>query len=36
LVAGLPEGGVVALGGGHCLHRDVPDEWLAAVAAIIG
>jgi pimeloyl-ACP methyl ester carboxylesterase len=35
LVAGLPEGRVVALGGGHCLHRDVPDEWLAAVAAII-
>jgi hypothetical protein len=22
----------VALDGGHCLHRDLPDRWLAAVA----
>ena len=36
LAAGLPEGHVIALDGGHCLHRDVPGEWLAALAAIIG
>jgi len=27
---------VIALDGGHCLHRDAPGEWLAALAAIIG
>jgi len=36
LAAGLPEGHVIALDGGHCLHRDAPGEWLAALAAIIG
>ena len=31
----LPAGHVVELDGGHCLHRDAPAEWLAAVAAIL-
>ena len=31
-----PPGHVVGIAGGHCLHRDAPDEWLAAVEAIIG
>jgi pimeloyl-ACP methyl ester carboxylesterase len=26
----------VELDGGHCLHRDAPAEWLAAVAAMLG
>jgi pimeloyl-ACP methyl ester carboxylesterase len=29
----LPAGHFVELPGGHCLHRDVPDRWLAAVTA---
>jgi pimeloyl-ACP methyl ester carboxylesterase len=32
----LPGGHVVELDGGHCLHRDAPAEWLAAVAAVLG
>jgi pimeloyl-ACP methyl ester carboxylesterase len=31
----LPAGHLVELDGGHCLHRDAPAEWLAAVAAIL-
>jgi pimeloyl-ACP methyl ester carboxylesterase len=31
----LPPGHVIGIDGGHCLHRDAPDEWLAAVEAII-
>jgi pimeloyl-ACP methyl ester carboxylesterase len=30
----LPAGHVLDIDGGHCLHRDAPDEWLAAVASI--
>jgi pimeloyl-ACP methyl ester carboxylesterase len=29
----LPPDRFVALDGGHCLHRDLPDEWLRAVTA---
>jgi len=36
LDARLPPGHVIGIAGGHCLHRDAPDEWLAAVGAIIG
>ena len=36
LEARLPPGHVIGIAGGHCLHRDAPDEWLAAVEAIIG
>jgi pimeloyl-ACP methyl ester carboxylesterase len=32
----LPAGHLVELDGGHCLHRDAPAEWLAAVAAVLG
>ena len=35
LTQGLPAGHVVELDGGHCLHRDAPAEWLAAVAAVL-
>jgi pimeloyl-ACP methyl ester carboxylesterase len=31
----LPPGHVVGIAGGHCLHRDAPDAWLAAVGAIL-
>jgi pimeloyl-ACP methyl ester carboxylesterase len=31
--AALPAEHFVELPGGHCLHRDVPDRWLAAVTA---
>ena len=31
----LPPGHVVEIAGGHCLHRDAPDAWLAAVGAIL-
>ena len=31
----LPAGHVVELDGGHCLHRDAPAEWLAAVGAVL-
>lgn len=31
----LPAHRFVELPGGHCLHRDVPDRWLAAVAAFV-
>jgi pimeloyl-ACP methyl ester carboxylesterase len=31
----LPAGHLVELDGGHCLHRDAPAEWLAAVAAML-
>jgi pimeloyl-ACP methyl ester carboxylesterase len=31
--AALPPDRFVELPGGHCLHRDLPDEWLAAVDA---
>ena len=31
----LPAGHLVELDGGHCLHRDAPVEWLAAVAAML-
>ena len=31
----LPVGHLVELDGGHCLHRDAPAEWLAAVAAML-
>jgi pimeloyl-ACP methyl ester carboxylesterase len=30
----LPAGHVVAIEGGHCLHRDTPEAWLDAVRAI--
>ena len=36
LVRGLPDGHLVELDGGHCLHRDAPAEWLRAVSAILG
>lgn len=36
LAVRLPPGHVIGIEGGHCLHRDAPDEWLAAVAAITG
>lgn len=32
----LPAGRFVELPGGHCLHRDRPDQWLAAVDAFTG
>ena len=32
----LPTGHLVELDGGHCLHRDAPAQWLAAVAAMLG
>jgi len=35
LEARLPPGHVIGIAGGRCLHRDAPDEWLAAVEAII-
>jgi pimeloyl-ACP methyl ester carboxylesterase len=35
LTRGLPAGHLVELDGGHCLHRDAPAEWLAAVAAAL-
>lgn len=31
--AALPAGRFLELAGGHCLHRDLPDHWLAAVDA---
>lgn len=31
----LPGGHVIGIEGGHCLHREAPDEWLAAVVSII-
>jgi pimeloyl-ACP methyl ester carboxylesterase len=31
--AQLPPDRFVVLDGGHCLHRDLPDQWLAAVTA---
>jgi pimeloyl-ACP methyl ester carboxylesterase len=31
----LPAGHLVELDGGHCLHRDAPAEWLAAVGAML-
>jgi pimeloyl-ACP methyl ester carboxylesterase len=31
----LPAGHLIELDGGHCLHRDAPAEWLAAVAAVL-
>lgn len=31
----LPPGHVVEIAGGHCVHRDAPDAWLAAVGAIL-
>jgi pimeloyl-ACP methyl ester carboxylesterase len=31
----LPAGHLVELDGGHCLHRDAPAGWLAAVAAML-
>jgi pimeloyl-ACP methyl ester carboxylesterase len=33
LAARLPPGHVVGIDGGHCLHRDAPEQWLAAVEA---
>jgi len=35
LEARLLRGHVIGIEGGHCLHRDAPDAWLAAVGAII-
>jgi pimeloyl-ACP methyl ester carboxylesterase len=32
----LPAGHMISIDGGHCLHRDAPADWLAAVASIIG
>ncbi len=32
----LPAGHVITIDGGHCLHRDAPAAWLAAVETIIG
>jgi pimeloyl-ACP methyl ester carboxylesterase len=34
--AALPADRFVELPGGHCLHRDLPDQWLAAVEAFTG
>jgi pimeloyl-ACP methyl ester carboxylesterase len=34
--AALPADRFVELPGGHCLHRDLPDQWLAAVDAFTG
>jgi pimeloyl-ACP methyl ester carboxylesterase len=31
----LPPGRFVVLPGGHCLHRDLPDRWLAAVTGYL-
>ena len=31
----LPPGHVVPIAGGHCLHRDAPEAWLAAVEAVL-
>ena len=31
----LPVDHLMELDGGHCLHRDAPAEWLAAVAAVL-
>jgi pimeloyl-ACP methyl ester carboxylesterase len=31
----LPPGHVIGIEGGHCLHRDAPDDWLTAVTSII-
>ena len=30
----LPDGNLVEIDGGHCLHRDAPDAWLEAVERI--
>jgi pimeloyl-ACP methyl ester carboxylesterase len=32
----LPDGHLIEIEGGHCLHRDAPAEWLAAVGSILG
>jgi pimeloyl-ACP methyl ester carboxylesterase len=34
--AAVPADRWVELPGGHCLHRDLPDRWLAAVVAFTG
>lgn len=34
--AAVPADRFVELPGGHCLHRDLPDQWLAAVDAFTG
>jgi pimeloyl-ACP methyl ester carboxylesterase len=34
--AALPDGHLIELDGGHCLHRDVPGEWLDTVGGILG
>jgi pimeloyl-ACP methyl ester carboxylesterase len=31
---GLPDGWLIEIEGGHCLHRDAPDAWLDAVERI--
>lgn len=31
LAAELPAGHLITIEGGHCLHRDAPDAWLAAI-----
>jgi pimeloyl-ACP methyl ester carboxylesterase len=31
LMDALPDGRLAVLDGGHCLHRDLPDDWLDAV-----
>ena len=35
LAAELPPGHVIEIAGGHCLHRDAPAAWLAALARIL-
>jgi pimeloyl-ACP methyl ester carboxylesterase len=32
----LPDGRVVEIDGGHCLHRDAPQAWLDAVENAAG
>jgi hypothetical protein len=34
--AQLPPDRLVVLDGGHCLHRDLPDRWLAVVGEFAG
>lgn len=31
----LPAGHLITIDGGHCLHRDAPQDWLAAVRSIL-
>jgi pimeloyl-ACP methyl ester carboxylesterase len=33
--AALPDGHLIEIAGGHCLHRDAPDAWLGAVMSCL-